>query len=64
MLNWLFKFLLCALAVVIVVYVCNLLLGMITLPYPAYIIILLIIAVGCILVVARYLGMPPSGGGP
>ncbi len=62
MLTWLFKFLICALAVVIVVYVCTLLLGMLSLPYPAYIIILLIIAVGCCIVVGRYLGMPPGGG--
>ncbi len=63
MLTWLFKFLLCALAIVIVVFVCNLLLGMLSLPYPAYIIILLIIGVGCLIVVARYLGMPPTSGG-
>ncbi len=64
MLSWLLRFLVCALVVVIVVYVCHLLLGLIELPYPAYIIILLIIAVGCVIVVARYLGMPPSAGGP
>lgn len=64
MLSWLLRFLVCALVIVIVVYVCNLLLGMVQLPYPAYIIILLIIAVGCVVVAARYLGMPPSGDGP
>jgi hypothetical protein len=61
MLNWLFRFLVCALVVVIVIFVCHLLLGMVALPYPAYVIVLLIIAVGCVIVVARYLGMPPTG---
>lgn len=62
MLNWLFRFLCCALAVVIVVYVCQLLLGMVALPEPARMIVLLIIAVGVLIVVVRWLGFPPSGG--
>lgn len=64
MLNWLLRFLVCALVVVVVVYVCHLLVGMITLPEPARVIILLIIAVMCIIAVVRYLGMPPTGKGP
>ncbi len=63
MLTWLFKFLICALVVVVVVYVCHLLLSMVALPYPAYIIVMLLIAVGCLIVVARYLGAPPTNGG-
>lgn len=62
MLNWLLKFLLCALAVVVVVYVCRLLLGMILLPEPAGTIVLLIIAVAVVIFVVRYLGWPPSSG--
>lgn len=60
MLNWLFRFLICALVVVVVVYVCQLLLGLVALPEPARIIVLLIIAVGCLIAVVRYLGMPPG----
>lgn len=63
MLNWLLRFLICALVIVVVVYVCHLLLGMVALPEPARIIIILILAVVCLIAVARYLGMPPSGGG-
>ena len=64
MLNWLFRFLICALVVVVVVYVCNLLMGMIALPEPARVIILLIVAVGCLIAIIRYLGMPPGAGEP
>jgi hypothetical protein len=64
MLNWLLKFLICALVVVVVVYVCHLLINMVTLPEPARVIILLILAVVCLIAVARYLGMPPKSGEP
>lgn len=62
MLNWLFRFLVCALVIVVVVYVCNLLLSMIVLPEPARVIVLLIIAVACLIAVVRYLGWPPAAG--
>jgi hypothetical protein len=63
-LNWLLRFLVCALVIVIVVYVCHMLLGMISLPDPARIIIMLIIAVAVLIAVVQYLGWPPSTGGP
>lgn len=64
MLSWLLRFLICALVVVVVVYVCHLLIGMVTLPEPARIIILLIIVVACLIAASRYLGMPPGAGEP
>lgn len=62
MLNWLLKFLVCALVIVVVVYVVHLLIGMVLIPDPARILILLIIAVMCVIAVVRYLGMPPGTG--
>ena len=64
MLNWLLRFLICALVIVVVVYVCNLLIGMIVLPEPARILLLLIVAVACLIAVVRYLGMHPGQGTP
>ncbi len=62
MLQWLFRFLICALVLVVVIYVCNMFVGMIVLPEPARMILLLIIAVACLLAALRYLGMPPAEG--
>jgi hypothetical protein len=61
-LSWLLRFLLCALVIVVVVYVCQLLLAMVALPDPVRIILLLIIAVACLIAVVRYLGYPPGSG--
>lgn len=64
MLKWLLRFLICALVIVVVVYVVNLLIGMVALPDPARILILLILAVVCLIAVIQYIGMPPGPGEP
>jgi hypothetical protein len=61
-LSWLLRFLICALVIVVVVYVCGLLIALVALPEPARVIILLIIAVACLIAVVRYLGYPPGSG--
>lgn len=64
MFNWLLRFLVCALVILVVIYVTNLLLAEIVLPGSMRVIVLLIIAVVCIIAVVRYLGWPPVSGGP
>lgn len=61
MLSWLFKFLCAALVVVIVVYVCKLLLDVVHIPEPAHTIVMLLIGVGVLIFVVRYIGAPPGG---
>jgi hypothetical protein len=63
-LEWVFKFLICAFCGFVVVYVAKLGLDMLFLPEPANRIAYLILAVGVLIVACRYLGAPPSGGEP
>lgn len=64
MLTWLFYFVLAAIGVCIVIYVCKLLLAQIELGEPVRSLVLLLIAIGVLIFIVRYLGMPPMGAGP
>ncbi len=61
MLTWLGKFIICAIAICVVVYVCKLLLAQVALPEPIGTLVLLLIGVGVLIFIVRYLGAPPSG---